>query len=74
MTNGLGLGNAYGATLDRIKGRGEKSRLGMAAPMWISHAERPLKPDGLNWQSEYSNYSRVKEVYQQYYVDNSAYE
>ena len=34
MTNGLGLGGAYGATLDRIKGQGEeKSRLGMAALM-----------------------------------------
>jgi len=48
MTDGFGLGNAYGATLDRIKGQGgEKSRLGMAALMWISHAERPLKPDEL---------------------------
>jgi len=48
MTDGLGLGNAYGATLDRIKGQGgERSRLGMATLMWISHAERPLKPDEL---------------------------
>ena len=48
MTDGLGLGNAYSATLDRIKGQGgEKSRLGMATLMWISHAERPLKPDEL---------------------------
>jgi len=48
MTDGLGLGNAYSATLDRIKGQGgEKSRLGMAALMWISHAEQPLKPDDL---------------------------
>jgi len=46
MTDGLGLGNAYGATLDRIKGQGgERSRLGMATLMWISHAERPLNPD-----------------------------
>ena len=45
MTDGLGLGDAYGATLGRIKGQGgERSRLGMAALMWISHAERPLKP------------------------------
>jgi len=44
MTDGLGLGNAYGATMDRIKGQGgEKARLGMAALMWISHTERPLK-------------------------------
>ena len=43
MTDGLGLGNAYGATLNRIKGQGgERSRLGMATLMWISHAERPL--------------------------------
>jgi len=48
MTDGLGLGDAYGATLDRIKGQGgEKSRLGMAVLMWISHAERPLKVDEL---------------------------
>ena len=48
MTDGLGLGDAYGATLDRIKGQGgEKARLGMAALMWISHAERPLKSDEL---------------------------
>ena len=48
MTDGLGLGDAYGATLDRIRGQGgEKARLGMAVLMWISHAERPLKADEL---------------------------
>jgi len=48
MTEGLGLGDAYWATLSRIKGQGgEKARLGMAALMWISHAERPLKADEL---------------------------
>jgi len=48
MTTGLGLGDAYGATLDRIKGQGgEKARLGMAVLMWISHSERPLKSDEL---------------------------
>ena len=48
MTDGLGLGDAYGSTLDRIKGQGgEKARLGMAVLMWISHAERPLKADEL---------------------------
>ena len=48
MTDGLGLGDAYGATLGRIKGQsGEKTRLGMAALMWISHAERPLRADEL---------------------------
>jgi len=48
MTDGLGLGDAYSATLGRIKGQsGEKARLGMAALMWILHAERPLKSDEL---------------------------
>jgi len=43
MTDGLGLGDAYGATLGRIKGQGgRKARLGMATLMWISHAERSL--------------------------------
>ena len=48
MTDGLGLGDAYSATLDRIKRQGgRKAKLGMATLMWISHAERPLKPDEL---------------------------
>ena len=48
MTDGSGLEDAYGATLGRIKKQGEeKARLGMAALMWISHAERPLKADEL---------------------------
>jgi len=48
MANGLGLGGAYSATLGRITGQGmEKARLGLAALMWISHAERPLKADEL---------------------------
>jgi len=48
MTDGLGLGGVYGATLGRIKRQGEeKARLGMTALMWISHAERPLKVDEL---------------------------
>ena len=43
MTDGLGLGDAYGATIERIKAQGGgKSKLGMEALMWISHAERPL--------------------------------
>ena len=34
MTNGLDLGDAYGATLERIKAQGgERARLGMAALM-----------------------------------------
>ena len=48
MVDGLGLRDAYSATLDRIRGQGgEKSRLGMAALMWISHSERPLKASEL---------------------------
>jgi len=48
MIGGLDLLDAYGATLERIKAQGgEKSRLGMAALMWVSHAERPLKADEL---------------------------
>jgi len=43
MTDGLGLGGAYGATLARIKGQGgRKAQLGMATLMWICHSERPL--------------------------------
>ena len=48
MTDGLGLEGTYGETLSRIKRQGgEKSRLGIAALMWISHSERPLKVDEL---------------------------
>jgi len=48
MTDGLGLGDAYSATIERIKAQdGDKSKLGVAALMWISHAERPLKADEL---------------------------
>ncbi|RPA91159.1 ankyrin [Choiromyces venosus 120613-1] len=48
MTNGSGLGDAYGAMLDRIKAQGgEKARLGMAVLMWICHVERPLRADEL---------------------------
>jgi len=48
MTDGLGLGDAYSATLSRIKGQGgEKARLGMAALMWISHSERPFRANEL---------------------------
>ena len=47
MTDGL-VGDAYGATLDRIKGQsGEMAKLGVTALMWISHAERLLKIDEL---------------------------
>ena len=48
MTDGLGLEDAYGATIKRIKAQGgDKSGLGMAALMWICHAERPLSTDEL---------------------------
>ena len=41
-----GLGDAYGATIQRIKAQeGDRARLGVAALMWISHSERPLKVD-----------------------------
>ena len=43
MTGGLGLDDAYGATIQRIRAQGgDRARLGMAALMWISHSERPL--------------------------------
>ena len=48
MTNGRGLGDAYRVTLDRIKAqRWGRSRLGMAALMWISRSERPMRADEL---------------------------
>ena len=48
MTKGLELGDVYDATIERIKAQdGDKSRLGMTALMWISHAERPLRADEL---------------------------
>jgi len=48
MTGRLGLEDAYGVTLGRVKGQGgEKARLGMASLMWISYAERPLKANEL---------------------------
>ena len=50
MVDGLRLGDAYGATIDRIKAQdGDKSRLGMEALMWISHAERPLRYGRMNF-------------------------
>src|ERR1700761_6188644 len=46
MENGLDLGDAYEATLGRIKAQsGEKARLGMAVLMWITHSKRPLGVD-----------------------------
>jgi len=47
MTDGLELG-VYSATVERIKAQDEgKSKLGVAALMWVSHAERPLRADEL---------------------------
>ena len=46
MANGWGLGDAYDATVGRIKAQEEDgARLGMEALMWISHSERPLSAD-----------------------------
>ena len=46
MKNGLDLGEAYKATLGRIRSQGGgKARLGMAVLMWISHSRRPLQVD-----------------------------
>jgi len=46
MINGLGLGDAYDATIRQVKTQKEgRARLGMATLMWISHSERPLKVD-----------------------------
>ena len=48
MKDGAGLGDAYGATLERIKAQGgEKTKLAMATLMWVCHAERPLQVDEL---------------------------
>ena len=48
MTDGLGLQDAYGATLDRVRAQGDqKSGLGMSALMWICHSERPLRAEEL---------------------------
>jgi len=48
VRDGAGLGEAYGATLERIKAQGgAKTKLAMAAPMWICYAERPLQVDEL---------------------------
>ena len=48
MGDGLGWEGAYGMTIERIKALdGDQSRLGMAALMWVSYAERPLTTDEL---------------------------
>jgi len=46
LTNGFGSGDAYDATIWRIRAQeGDRARLGMAALMWISHSVRPLGVD-----------------------------
>ena len=48
MTSGRGLNEAYGLALERIKRQTVgKSKLGMAALMWISRSERPMSPEEL---------------------------
>ena len=48
VKDGAELGDAYGATLERVKAQdGEKRKLAMAALTWICHAERPLHVDEL---------------------------
>ena len=48
MPDGLGWGGAYHTTIERIRGLEEgKSRLGIEALMWVSHAVRPLEIDEL---------------------------
>ena len=48
MTKGEGLGDAYAATISRIKTQQRSmSKLGMEVLMWISHSERPLHVDEL---------------------------
>ena len=48
MTKGMGLGDAYDATIRRIKAQqGNRGRLGIAALMWVSHSRRPLFVDEL---------------------------
>jgi len=48
ITDGPGLEDTYGATLDRIKAQGGyKSRLGATALMWICHSKRELRTEEL---------------------------
>jgi len=48
MTKGRGLGDAYAATLSRMKAQPRnRLKLGMEALMWVAHAERPLHVDEL---------------------------
>ena len=43
MTKGKGLGDAYAATISRMKAQQRsRAKLGIEVLMWISHSERPL--------------------------------
>ena len=48
ISDGLGLGDVYGTTIERIMAQDrDKVRLAMAAWMWVIHAERPLRVEEL---------------------------
>jgi len=48
IKDGVGLGDAYGATLERIKAQDEeKAKLGITVLTWICHSEQPLQVDEL---------------------------
>jgi len=48
MTLGNGLGDAYTATLTRLKAqKGNKSILGLKVLMWVLYSERPLRAEEL---------------------------
>ena len=48
MTQGNGLGDAYTATLTRLKAqKGNKPILGMKVLMWVLYSERPLRAEEL---------------------------
>ena len=48
MTHGNGLGDAYTATLTRLKAqKGDKSALGLKVLMWVVYSERPLQTQEL---------------------------
>jgi len=48
IKDGVGLGDAYGATLERITAQDEeKAKLAMATLTWVCYSERPLQVDEL---------------------------
>ena len=48
MQDGLGLGDGYDLTLERINAQDEeKAKLAMAALTWVCHSERPLQVNEL---------------------------